>query len=135
MLKHQRKTSFAKLFPAIIYDPDQTNNPSLDIWSSFVALSDPVGFDSELYLSYQLESGDTLESIADKVYGDVFLWWLVLLANDVEDPFDFLDNINQRVDEDKKIKVFNPSYTNDIFNEIRRNARKNNVNFEGQNRK
>ena len=131
-----RRSSFAKLFPAIVYDPNTSNNPSLDIWSTFFAHSDPIGNDEELYQKYRLSSGDTLESIALKLYSDVYLWWTIPLANNVEDPFDFLENVHQGDGfENGEIKVFKPSLLSQITSEIQRNVRRNNVNFERQYRK
>lgn len=136
MLKPQRNTSFAKLFPAIIYDSSETNTPSLDIWSSFAAISFPVGNEEALYQKYTLAAGDTLEAIAFKLYGDILLWWLIPLANEVEDPFDFLENVKQGDGfENGVIRVFNPILLPQITSEIKRNAQRENIKFERQIRK
>lgn len=136
MLKPQRRRSFANMFGAIIYDADQNNSPSLDIWSSFVTTSYPIGTENELYSTYRLEEGDTLESIAEKVYGDIFLWWLIPLANDIEDPFDFLENVRQGDGFiNSEIKVFNPELYTQITSEIMRQTLRNNVEFDRRNKK
>lgn len=46
-----------------------------------------------VYLPYTIKEEDTLESIAYNYYGDPGLSWLILIANDIIDPFtDFWKN-------------------------------------------
>lgn len=40
----------------------------------------------EIFETFTLTDGDTPERVADQVYGDVRLYWLVLLANDIINP-------------------------------------------------
>jgi hypothetical protein len=35
-------------------------------------------------LSYQVQSHDRIDSIANKFYGDPVLWWVIAVANDME---------------------------------------------------
>jgi hypothetical protein len=134
--KAYRRNSFENLFPEIIYDPDQVAEVSLDIWSAFESYSLPIGFDESLYQDYRLSSGDTLESIAYKVYGNVRLWWLIPLANDVEDPFDFLENVLQADDYvNNTIKVYDPNYLPDIISEIQQQSRRETIDFRRSQRK
>lgn len=39
-----------------------------------------------LFYQYDIQDGDTPEIIADKYYGDVYRYWLVLFANQILDP-------------------------------------------------
>jgi hypothetical protein len=42
---------------------------------------------SSLYYEYNIKDGDTPEIIASKYYGDAELHWVVLIFNDIIDPF------------------------------------------------
>jgi len=46
------------------------------------ALKNPV-----LYYTYDIQDGDTPEIVAHKYYGDSYRYWIVLLANEIIDPF------------------------------------------------
>lgn len=131
-LKAVKNTQFAAMFPAIIYDSEQVAEPSLDIWSAFYTFSTPIGFDEELTGIYRIASGDTLEGIANNLYGNVYLWWLIPLANNISDPFDFLANAMQ---EDSEIKVYKPEFLSQILGAIRTQVKKQNVDFERRIRK
>ena len=37
--------------------------------------------------NYQVKDGDTLDTIAFDVYGDVQFWWVVAVLNDIHDAF------------------------------------------------
>jgi hypothetical protein len=39
-----------------------------------------------VYYTYDIQEGDTPESIAHKYYGDVYRYWIVLFANQIIDP-------------------------------------------------
>lgn len=43
--------------------------------------------DSRYYLRYQVQDGERVDQIAQRVYGDENLWWMVLLFNDIQDPY------------------------------------------------
>ena len=40
-----------------------------------------------MYYTYDIQEGDTPEMIAEKFYGDAERHWIVLLLNDIMDPF------------------------------------------------
>lgn len=37
--------------------------------------------------NYQVKDGDTLDTIAYDIHGDVKYWWVVAILNDIKDPF------------------------------------------------
>lgn len=39
-----------------------------------------------LFYQYTIQDGDTPESIAEKYYDDAYRYWIVLLANNIQDP-------------------------------------------------
>lgn len=76
-------------FPNVVYYPRvYGSNPTVatDISKRFrirdLASSAPV-----IYYQYSIRSGDRPDIIADKYYKDSTLDWLVLLANEIQDPY------------------------------------------------
>ena len=93
--------SFSSNFEKIFYDKNQVSSISLDIWSPlYLKISQEEKFSFKVYTTYQVTNRDfNIESIANNIYGKASLWWTILLANDEDDPFDFIetvkdDNIN-----------------------------------------
>ena len=52
-----------------------------------VAVRAKVKANTMLYDTYDVRSGDTPESIADKLYGDPQLHWIIMLVNDITDRY------------------------------------------------
>lgn len=83
-------TRFFDLFPRVVYDGAGQRNGQYDVLTN---LTFRLGFlrslkeNSLLYYTYQIQDGDTPEMIADKYYGDPTYHWVVLLMNDIVDPF------------------------------------------------
>lgn len=102
--------NFSGNFKKFYYDNNQVPSLSLDIWNPIlVKITQEEKYIAKIYTTYQIKSSDfTLEIISDKLYGKASLWWTILLANDEDDPFDFIKNV---LNEDTKypnsfIKVF-----------------------------
>lgn len=91
--KREKLTSMSVLFPEIIYDYDQISELSLDIWNSYKLIALPRKQNYQAYDKYEVNTGMTLENISRDYYGDGRLWWLVLLSNDAEDPFTFIQDV------------------------------------------
>ena len=75
-------------FPKILYD--SKGNGEVKIVTNLlkrVAIRTKVKNNSVLYDTYTVQSGDTPESIADKLYDDPELHWVVLLVNDITDRY------------------------------------------------
>lgn len=74
-------------FPLINYSLDggTTNFVSTDIFRRVVARTNNI-FTSTAYDKYDILDGDTPEIVADKVYGNVELYWIILIANEILDP-------------------------------------------------
>jgi hypothetical protein len=116
------QNSFINLFPEIV---DDNNNKILDIWNSFSLRVLPDSFSRDAFIEYTPVSTDNLPLLAYKFYGNTKLWWVIPLINDVEDPFDFLQNI---VSVGGTIKILKSDYISSIiFNTSRlKNAKDNN---------
>ena len=52
-----------------------------------VALSEQMRDGSELFLTYNIKDGERPEHIAERVYGNPNLHWIVLLTNTIIDPY------------------------------------------------
>jgi hypothetical protein len=113
--QNSNNNSFAVNFDVIEYDKKLTTSPSLDIWQEIIAsLKTEEKYTTYLYLFHRVTQSDTLESISEFYYKTPNLWWLVLVANDIQDPFDFLRNqLNE--DEDAAIKIIKPKYLSKIL--------------------
>lgn len=103
MAKQEKLTSFSTLFPEIIYDKDQISEKSLDIWNSYRLSVFPKKFNYQAFDKFPIKSSDTVESIASRYYGDPKMWWLVLLSNDAEDPFTFINDSIKNSNENKGV--------------------------------
>tara|TARA_A100001015_G_scaffold246165_1_gene282443 strand:+ start:1077 stop:1604 length:528 start_codon:yes stop_codon:yes gene_type:complete len=75
-------------FPLIPYDAEGTGNPR-DVTNLLrrVKVRSKIRNNSALFDTYVVKEGETPEMIADKLYGDTQLHWIVLLFNDVVDRY------------------------------------------------
>jgi Base plate wedge protein 53 len=69
-------------FPLFVYD----NTIVRDILRRTYFVSDYKNY-VDLYTPYMILDGDTPESIAQKEYGSVGLWWVVLVFNEIHDMY------------------------------------------------
>ena len=75
-------------FPVIIYDSVGDGNFKLVTnLLKRVALRSKVKSNTLLFDTYDVKEGETPESIADKLYRDSELHWVILLINDITDRY------------------------------------------------
>ena len=75
-------------FPAIFYDSKGDGNPKgVTNLLRRVAIRSKVKSNTMLFDTYDVKSGETPESIADKLYDDSQLHWIILLVNEVTDRY------------------------------------------------
>ena len=96
---------FDQNFPTIEYD-SVGNGEFKDVKNLLrrVALNTKVKTNSYLYDTYDIKEGETPESIADKLYDDPKLHWIIMIVNDISDRYhgwpmttpQFLDYINEK---------------------------------------
>ena len=75
-------------FPKILYD--SKGNGQVKIVTNLlkrVAIRTKVKNNTSLFDTYTVQNGDTPESIADKLYDDPELHWVVLMVNDITDRY------------------------------------------------
>lgn len=117
-----RNSSFANLFPSLVYDKSETTNQILDIWNNYRVVAFPKDIGEGAYVYHKVQEGDSLYEISNKFYKTIEYWWLIPLVNDAEDPITFLDdvlegraNINLPA---KTIRVLSQSYLPSIQRQI-----------------
>ena len=75
-------------FPKIFYDSVGQGNPKVVTnLLRRVAIRAKVKTNTMLYDTYDVKSGETPEIIADKLYQDPELHWIVMLVNNVTDRY------------------------------------------------
>ena len=75
-------------FPKIFYDSVGQGNPKVVTnLLSRVAIRAKVKTNTMLYDTYDVKSGETPEIIADKLYQDPELHWIVMLVNNITDRY------------------------------------------------
>ena len=94
-------------FPDIIYDPDRDGQ--FQICKNIlrrVAVREKVRTNTLLYDTYDVKEGESPESLADRLYGNTELHWVVLMVNNITDRYHdwplskpkFLDMIDEKYD-------------------------------------
>jgi len=66
--------------------------------------------DASLYDEYYMTSSDNWYDLANRYYGDNRLWWTILIANNIINPFESLANT--------KIKILKSFVVSDIISQI-----------------
>lgn len=73
-------------FPKTYYTFDNVNATLITNFMARVAISDDLKNNVMLYDQYTIIDGETPEIVADQVYGDPQLHWIILLTNEIVDP-------------------------------------------------
>jgi hypothetical protein len=109
-----KKDSFLNLFPETVFD----NTKILDLWSSYTVAQE---FQSKgsFFDKFVLEDGHRWDTLAEEIYGDRNLWWVIIMFNNIDNPFalDYSEDINDSITE---IKVLKPEYLPILIGEIRK---------------
>jgi hypothetical protein len=79
-------TAYFDQFPKTYYTFDNVNATLITNFMARVAVSDELKNNVMLYDPYTIIDGETPEMVADRVYGDPFLHWVILLTNEIVDP-------------------------------------------------
>ena len=75
-------------FPKVAYDSKgQGNAKVVTNLLKRVAIRSKVKNSAMLYDTYDIKNGDTPESLADQLYNDPQLHWVILLTNDITDRY------------------------------------------------
>lgn len=79
---------YFKYFPTTDYDIDKSNSNLLltNITRRFT-IKDTLSGAGAIFYKYQIKDTDRPDIIAEKLYGDGTLDWIILLVNDIVDPY------------------------------------------------
>jgi hypothetical protein len=111
----ENQTSILNFFP----ETKIHGIPVLDIWSAFSVSTDfqnkGMMFDKML-----LEEGDRWDTLAEDIYGDRAYWWVIMIFNNIDDPFSI--DYNRDITElaVSEIKILLPQYLPNLLGDIRR---------------
>lgn len=73
-------------FPKFYYTFDNVSATLVTNFMARIAVSDALKSNVQLYSPYTIVDGETPEIVADKVYGDPQLHWVILITNEIVDP-------------------------------------------------
>lgn len=74
-----------------------------------------------LFQPYFIQNGERVERIAEKVYGDASLYWLILVYNNIVDPYNELPMDNEELENMAALQAeleYGPSYTENQFAQV-----------------
>lgn len=78
--------SYFNKFPKLFYTKDSKTNLVTNILARVSTIKENLDVNAIFY-QYDIQEGDTPEIIAHKYYGDAGYHWVVLLFNDIYDPY------------------------------------------------
>ena len=89
-----------------------------DLWE-FKNISSEYASKKQLFITYQVHEGERWYQLADRLYNDRELWWVIALFNDVDDPFKiYYDNrISSSI---TTVKVLDSNFLPELLNKIRK---------------
>ncbi len=105
--------SFKNLIPDVYVDGKYT----LDFWNAWRVASTYLN-STKLLDEYVVEDGVTWHDIADTIYYDRELWWIIPLFNEVENPFLIFSESSLKL-KNRKLKILNPIHLNGFLQEVR----------------
>lgn len=82
--------AFFNDFPLVPYDLDRTSTTNTKLVVDVllrVKIAKDLQNENMIYYKYDVQDGDTPEIIAKKYYGDPTKHWIILLSNNILDPF------------------------------------------------
>ena len=96
-------------FPKILYDSKgQGETKVVTNLLKRVAVRSKVKDSAMMYDTYDIRNGDTPESLADRLYNDPQLHWVILLTNDITDRYHFWPMYEQQFNTYINEKYDNP---------------------------
>ena len=109
----KKRTSSANLFPNIQID----GTFLVDIWDSY-NLSLEFVEEEQLFITHKVTQYERWDQIAEEYYQDRTLWWILLMTNQVEDPFAlYVDSIIPTSLE--TLKILKPARALELANLVR----------------
>jgi hypothetical protein len=80
--------SYFNKFPSLNYSFDNgvTTKVAVDILKR-IGFKDSIKNETELFTDYEVLDGETPEMVAEKIYGDPSLHWIIIIMNDIVNPY------------------------------------------------
>lgn len=78
--------TFFREFPDVDYTLDGIKHRITNINTAYTLITNKLS-DTFLFQKYIVADGDSPESIADKVYGNYSYYWVILIVNNIVNPF------------------------------------------------
>lgn len=72
----------------------------------------PTDLDPVILQQMTVTSETPYTALSYNIYGNINMWWLICIVNDIEDPTKFIPSGTQ-------IKVIKPQYVSEVLNTIR----------------
>lgn len=82
--KRLSNTSFLRLFNIL-----QDSEEFMNIFRSYT-LNEDVTSETVFYEMYEIDHNDWLDNISYKYYNTPYLWWVIALMNNINNPFEDL---------------------------------------------
>lgn len=73
-------------FPKILYTTDGKSAQLITDFLRRVSTTPYADTNAVIYTEYLIEDGQTPDTVADMIYGDSNLYWIILLTNNIIDP-------------------------------------------------
>jgi hypothetical protein len=110
----ENKSSILNMFPETVFEDISI----LDLWSSY-KVSQEFQTNGSYFDKFQLEERHRWDTLAEEIYGDRQFWWVLVLFNNLDNPFaiDYDVNLDNSVN---IIKVLKPEYLPNLIGEIRK---------------
>lgn len=86
--------SFLRLFNILLDNDRETK--ILNIFRSYI-IDDAILKDVSFFETYETSNGEYWDNVSYNLYKTPFLWWLIALLNDIENPFESLEDGDQLI--------------------------------------
>lgn len=106
-----RQLPVTSLLNAFSVMQDEDRIRFVNIFRSYT-LSDDTKNNSRIFEYYQVEGDEFLDDISSKLYGSPNLWWVIAVFNDIENPF-------EGIEEGQTLKVLSGAILYSVFDDIR----------------
>lgn len=109
LTKHYLSNSSQLNLFNVLYDTDKKEY-FLNIFRNYIINKDAEN-SSLYYLTHEVDDSDFPDTISTKYYGTPFLWWVIALFNDIENPF-------EEFSDGDFLKILKPQYLFKLLTEV-----------------
>ena len=95
-----------------IFKVYQTGDKSVYFYNIIKNIKVPQDINNDVFTIITLQENTPLTSLSNQVYGTTYLWWLICIVNNIQNPFSTINS-------GKKIKVIKRQYLKTVLNSIK----------------